>query len=59
MSQNRIIPNRQSLRLKGYDYSQAGAYFVTICCYDCLSSFGKVVHNEMDLKEYGQIAYNQ
>ncbi|MBZ0108790.1 MAG: hypothetical protein K8F52_08970 [Candidatus Scalindua rubra] len=22
---------RRSIRLKGYDYSQAGAYFVTVC----------------------------
>jgi len=27
------IHNRRSIRLKGYDYSSAGAYFVTICSY--------------------------
>lgn len=26
--------NRQSLRLKGYDYSSVGNYFVTICIQD-------------------------
>lgn len=25
------LPNRQSIRLKNYDYSQAGLYFITIC----------------------------
>ena len=26
------IHHRRSIRLKGYDYSQAGLYFITICC---------------------------
>ena len=24
-------PNRRSIRLKGYDYSQEGLYFLTLC----------------------------
>ncbi len=31
MSYNPDIHHRRSIRLQGYDYSQAGAYFVTIC----------------------------
>ena len=31
--------HRRSIRLKDYDYSQAGAYFVTICCYDKTTYF--------------------
>ena len=31
MQYNPNIHNRRSIRLKGYDYSQAGLYFVTIC----------------------------
>ncbi|AOY57218.1 hypothetical protein dsmv_1184 [Desulfococcus multivorans DSM 2059] len=31
MKYNPEIHNRRSIRLKGYDYSQAGAYFMTIC----------------------------
>lgn len=48
--------HRKSIRLQGYDYSQAGAYYVTIVTYqrDCL--FGEVVHGEMVLNEYGKIA---
>ena len=47
--------NRRSLRLRGYDYSQAGAYFVTICIHgqDCL--FGQVVEGETRLSEYGGV----
>ena len=35
--------HRRSLRLKGYDYSQAGAYFVTICTQSSACLFGEVV----------------
>jgi len=48
--------HRLSIRLKGYDYSQAGAYFVTIVTYhrDCL--FGAVVNQEMILNDLGKLA---
>lgn len=47
---------RRSIRLKGYDYTQPGGYFVTIVTYqrDCL--FGKIVGEEMRLNEFGKIA---
>ncbi|MBP3319875.1 MAG: hypothetical protein J6K94_07705 [Ruminiclostridium sp.] len=35
-------PRRKRLRLQGYDYSQHGAYFVTICTQDKKSLFGSV-----------------
>jgi putative transposase len=49
------IHHRRSIRLPGYDYTQAGAYFVTIVTWrrDCL--FGEVVDGEMRLNEAGQI----
>ena len=59
---NRYDPNihqRRSIRLKGYDYSQAGLYFITICCQDRIYRFGNVVNGEMILNEYGQIAYDE
>jgi hypothetical protein len=34
MKYNSNIHHRRSIRLKGYDYSQAGLYYVTICCQD-------------------------
>lgn len=51
--------HRRSILLKGYDYSQAGLYFITICCHNRECLFGKIVHGEMKLNQYGQIAYNE
>ena len=51
--------HRRSIRLKGYDYSQKGLYFITICCQNRICRFGDVVDGEMALNEYGQIAYNE
>ncbi len=45
----------RSIRLKGYDYSQAGFYFVTICCYQRQCLFGDVVDGVMRLNQYGEI----
>ncbi|MDI9363410.1 MAG: hypothetical protein QM541_00565 [Flavobacterium sp.] len=39
---NPNIHHRRSIRLKGYDYSQAGAYFITICCEDRICRFGDI-----------------
>jgi len=46
---------RRSLRLRGYDYSQPGAYFVTICAKDHLPQFGEIRGNDMKLNEQGSI----
>ena len=50
---------RRSIRLKGYDYSRNGLYFITICCQDKRSRFGQVIHGKMVLNAYGQIAYDE
>lgn len=47
------------LRLKGYDYSSAGLYFITICCQDMVWRFGRVENGEMILNEFGQIAHDE
>ena len=47
--------HRRSIRLKGYDYSQAGYYFVTICCYQKQCLFGEIVDGVMRLNQYGEI----
>jgi len=47
--------HRRSIRLKGYDYTQPGAYFVTICTHSREILFGQVMDGEMVLNEYGQI----
>ena len=46
---------RRSIRLKGYDYSQAGAYFVTLCTQNKECLFGEVVDGKMTLNEPGLI----
>ncbi|HEY3474040.1 MAG TPA: transposase [Anaerolineales bacterium] len=48
--------HRRSIRLKEYDYTQPGGYFVTVVTHhrDCL--FGKIVNKEMQLNDYGKIA---
>jgi len=46
---------RNSLRLKGYDYSQPGFYFVTICCQDRMPCFGYIIHGKMHLSDAGKM----
>ena len=49
--------HRRSIRLQGYDYSQPGIYFITICTknHECL--FGEILNGEMRLNEFGKIAH--
>lgn len=52
------LPRRKNIRAKGYDYSQSGAYFVTICSRDKSFSFGEVIHNRVELNPIGEIVRN-
>ena len=56
MTDNPKIHHRRSLRLKGYDYTQVGAYFVTIVLQDRLCLFGEIVNTEMQLSQAGEVA---
>ena len=47
--------NRRSIRLRGYDYSQAASYYITVCTRDRECLFGNVVDRQMQLNEVGQI----
>jgi putative transposase len=47
---------RRSLRLQGYDYAQADAYFITICTQDRACLFGEVVDGSMSWNAAGQLA---
>ena len=47
--------HRRSIRLKGYDYSRAGAYFVTTCVRDGVCLFGEIVDGTMRMNDYGRI----
>jgi putative transposase len=53
------IPHRHSIRLPGYDYSQAGAYFVTICTYHRQLLFGEIHDGEMQLNASGRMVSAQ
>ena len=56
MAYNPNLHHRRSIRLPGYDYSQSGAYYVTICtaARECL--FGEVLNGAMRLNSFGNIA---
>lgn len=51
--------HRRSIRLAGYDYSQAGLYFVTLVCQDRAHLFGDIKDGIMYLNEFGQIAVDE
>ena len=55
MSYSPAIHHRRSIRLKGYDYSQTGMYFITICTHNRVGMFGDIERGEMILNEYGEI----
>ena len=53
MNYNPDIHHCRSIRLKGYDYLQAGLYFITICTQNRLCLFGKIENREMILNDPG------
>jgi len=50
--------NRKTMRLKEFDYSNPGAYFVTIVTHDRACLFGAIQNNEMCLNQFGQVVYH-
>lgn len=51
--------HRRSFRLQGYDYSQQGAYYVTIVAWQRKCLFGEIVNGEMRLTKFGLVAKQQ
>jgi putative transposase len=47
--------HRKSIRLRNYDYTQAGAYFVTVCTHDAVCMLGAVVDGKVVLSNAGRI----
>ena len=47
--------HRKSVRLLHYDYSQAGAYFITICVKDREPLFGSVSEDAVNLSQFGHV----
>jgi putative transposase len=50
------IHHRRSIRLKEYDYAQAGGYYITIVTWQRECLFGEIVNGEMMLNNRGEIA---
>ena len=53
MKYNPDIHHRKSIRLKGYEYSSEGLYFITICTQNKEYLFGEIVNGEMILNGAG------
>jgi len=51
--------NRRSIRLKEYDYSQAGYYYITICTHNREHLFGAIENGVMRHNDIGTIALNE
>ena len=59
MPYNPKIHHRRPIRLNGYDYSQSGAYFITICTHNRQCMFGEIVNLEMLLNDAGKIVADE
>lgn len=57
MTENNL-PSRKTPRAIFHDYS-GGVYFVTICTYEKLSYFGKIINGEMHLSRIGKYCQEQ
>jgi putative transposase len=55
MKYNPKIHHRQSIRLRGYDYSQPGAYFITLCTQNRECNLGEIMNGEMKFTVRGFI----
>jgi putative transposase len=55
MIYNPEIHNRQSIRLKGYDYSNSGAYFITMCIQDRKKILSNISESIINLTLVGKM----
>ena len=53
------LPDRKTQRLKNYDYSQKGYYFINICTHNKEHLFGKIMDGQVVLNKYGSIAQQE
>ena len=53
------IHHRRSIRLRGYDYSLPGAYYVTLCAFGKQCIFGQVIDDQMQENDCGKIVRQQ
>lgn len=59
MAYNPDIHHRRSNRSTGYDYSQDGAYFITICTDNKECLFGEIVNGQISLNDLGRIVVDE
>ncbi|MCE2502156.1 MAG: transposase [Dehalococcoidia bacterium] len=55
MRYNPDAHRRRSIRLRNFDYTTVGAYFVTVCTHNRVPLFGEIQGDEMWLNDAGQI----
>jgi len=55
MKYNPDVHHRRSIRLKEYDYSQPGVYFITICTHNRECLLGEIKNDKVELYVAGQI----
>lgn len=55
MSQQPNYFHRRTIRLKGYDYSQEGLYYITICIQNRECLFGDIIAGKMILNDSGKM----
>jgi putative transposase len=53
------VHHRRSIRLREFDYSQPGAYFVTLCAFNKECLFGQVVDGQMRMNAMGEIVHEE
>jgi REP element-mobilizing transposase RayT len=56
---NPEIHQHRSIRIKDYDYSREGLYFITICTFNHVCLFGHIDNGDMVLTAYGEIANSE
>ena len=52
---NALIHNRRSIRVKGYDYTQPGYYFITLVAKNRYCIFGSIAESDIKLNEIGEL----
>src|SRR5688572_12786447 len=59
LSSQNASQQRRSTRMQGYDYSSAGAYFITLVTYQRDLLFGKIENGQMKLNQHGEIVHEE
>lgn len=57
MKYNPKIHHRQSVRLRTFDYSQSGLYFITICTLQRQMLFGEISNGDMHCNDLGKLVH--